>query len=94
MYSPCEECFKKYGIGYTHECDDYCDYANVTKEKKVLEEQNQFREKAYLELRDFMVNKRERFRLYSSKGKWFFSSANDLKQIINYIYEIKQGYKK
>jgi len=37
VYSPCVECYSRYGKKYTSDCDDRCDYARVTKEKKILE---------------------------------------------------------
>lgn len=27
MYSPCSNCFNRYGHSYTEECDSTCDYA-------------------------------------------------------------------
>lgn len=29
MYSPCAECFNRYGRQYTEECDNICDYAHA-----------------------------------------------------------------
>lgn len=37
MYSPCVECYNRYGKQYTFDCDDKCDYAKVMKDKKILE---------------------------------------------------------
>ena len=34
MYSPCMECKLRYGKGYTEECDQKCDYANLSRKLK------------------------------------------------------------
>ena len=34
MYSPCVECFNKYGKSYTKECDNNCEYAHAISKLK------------------------------------------------------------
>lgn len=40
MLNPCYElCFLRFGKQYTSDCDDKCEFAKVSKEKKKLEEE-------------------------------------------------------
>lgn len=39
MFSPCFECYNRYGRQYTEECDTICDYAKVCLENKKLKKQ-------------------------------------------------------
>lgn len=34
MYSPCVECYNRYGREYSEECDNKCDYANILSKLK------------------------------------------------------------
>lgn len=34
MFSPCFECYNRYGRQYTEECDSTCEYANVISKLK------------------------------------------------------------
>ena len=34
MYSPCMECKLRYGKEYTEQCDQKCDYANLSRKLK------------------------------------------------------------
>ena len=40
MYSPCTQCFNRFGKQYDpDECDDNCEYANAVKFKRVIEQE-------------------------------------------------------
>lgn len=38
MYNPCLQCKLRFGKEYTNECDDKCDYANVIRNFRMINE--------------------------------------------------------